>query len=137
MVSASPAGASFPKNAALVYVVDDDEAVRDSLGLLLETHGIASESFDSAEKFFSRYRSGSGNCLVLDMRMPGMGGVEMLEKLAREGFALPVVMISGHADSAMAARALAAGARSVVAKPFRDHELLAAIKSAIASREPR
>lgn len=134
MASASPAGASVPKDAALVYVVDDDEAVRDSLGLLLEAHGIASEAFDSASQFFSSYRSGTGDCLVLDMRMPGIGGVEMLERLAREGVALPVVMISGHADAAMAARALAAGARSVVAKPFRDHELLAAIKSAIASR---
>lgn len=134
MPSISPVDAPFPGADAIVYVVDDDEAVRDSLGLLLEAHGIVYEAFESPHDFLNSYRPGTGACLVLDVRMPGMNGVEMLEKLARGGSKLPVVMISGHADSALAAKAIAAGACSVVSKPFRDHELLAAIKDAIASR---
>jgi two-component system response regulator FixJ len=119
---------------SIVYVVEDDAAVRDSLELLLEAHGIQCQAFESAREFFAACRPGTGACLVLDMRMPGMNGVEMLEKLACAGYGLPVVMMSGHADAAMAAKAIAAGARAVVSKPFRDHELLAAIEDAIASR---
>lgn len=120
--------------APLVYVVDDDEAVRDSLSLLLEAHGIGWEAFESAENFMKSYRQGKGGCLVLDVRMPGMSGVELLERLSRTGFDLPVIVMSGHADAALAARALNAGARLVIDKPFREHELLAAIKEALAFR---
>lgn len=134
MACGSADASSSSGASSIVYVVDDDEAVRDSLGLLLEAHGIGYEAFESAGHFLKSYRPGTGACLVLDMRMPGMNGVEMLEKLSAEGLGLPVVMMSGHADAALAVRAVAAGARSVVSKPFRDHELLAAIKDAIASR---
>jgi two-component system response regulator FixJ len=134
MASISPAELPAPGADSVVYVVDDDEAVRDSLGLLLEAHGIGCQTFESAAAFLGAYRPGTGACLVLDIRMPGMNGVEMLEKLRGKGLGLPVVMMSGHADDALAARAIAAGARSVVSKPFRDRELLAAINDAIASR---
>jgi two-component system response regulator FixJ len=134
MASISPTDAPVPGADSVVYIVDDDEAVRDSLGLLLEAHGIGYQTFKCAADFLDAYRPGSGACLVLDIRMPGVNGVEMLEKLAGTGFGLPVVMMSGHADAALAARAIAAGARAVVSKPFRDRELLAAIKDAIASR---
>jgi FixJ family two-component response regulator len=118
----------------IVYIVDDDEAVRDSLGLLLESHGIGSEAYDSASTFLSAYRDGRGSCLVLDIQMPGMSGLEMLEKLARHRFALPVIVMTGYADAALVARALDAGARTVIDKPFREHELLAAIKEALSFR---
>jgi two-component system response regulator FixJ len=135
MASASLAGAAaLPDGAPIVYVVDDDEAVRDSLGLLLESHGLVSQSFESAAHFLKSYRDGGRGCLVLDIRMPGMSGVELLETLAKSGFELPVIVMSGHADAALAARALSAGARVVIDKPFRDHDLLAAIRDALASR---
>ena len=100
--------------------------------MLLEAHGLAHQCFDSAKEFLHSYRKGAGRCLVLDVRMPGMSGVEMLEKLADEGFDLPVVVMSGHADSALAARAINAGARMVIDKPFREHDLLTAIRQAMA-----
>jgi two-component system response regulator FixJ len=134
MGSIYPVGYPAPRADPIVYVVDDDEAVRDSLGLLLEAHGIGCQTFESAADFLRAYQPGTGACLVLDIRMPGMNGVEMLEKLRGKGLDLPVVMMSGHADDALAARAIAAGARAVVSKPFRDHALLTAIKDAIASR---
>jgi len=133
MAFASEAGPG-PGAAPTVYIVDDDEAVRDSLGLLLESHGISSEGFESASRFLAAYRRGQGGCLVLDIQMPGMNGVEMLESLARDRFDLPVVVMSGHADAALVARAMNAGARLVIAKPFREHELLAAIKEALSFR---
>jgi FixJ family two-component response regulator len=129
-IDAKPEAAASP----VVYVVDDDEAVRDSLGMLLEAHGLTYQTFESAAEFITSYRRGTGRCLVLDVRMPGMSGIELLEKLAGEGFTLPVVVMSGHADSALAARALDAGARLVIDKPFREHDLLTAIKKAIGSR---
>jgi FixJ family two-component response regulator len=135
MVSASLAGAAaLPEAAPIIYVVDDDEAVRDSLGLLLESHGLASEVFESAEDFLKSYRRGGRGCLILDVRMPGMSGVELLETLAKSGFELPVIVMSGHADAALAARAGRAGARGVIDKPFRDQHLVAAIRDALASR---
>jgi FixJ family two-component response regulator len=120
-----------PAAIPVVYIVDDDEAVRDSLGLLLESHGFSFEAFDSAKEFMRSYRKGKPGCLVLDMQMPVMNGIEMLERLGPGGLDMPVIMISGHADAALVARALQAGVSKVIDKPFRDHELLSAIRDSL------
>ena len=114
-----------------IYIVDDDEAVRDSLALMLESHGIAAKTYDTGSAFIGDYRPGAPGCLVLDLHMPEMDGFEILEHLALRGLHVPVVIISGRADTADKARASAAGATAILDKPFTHEDLLAAIYVAI------
>jgi FixJ family two-component response regulator len=107
-----------------VYVVDDDEAMRDSLVWLLESNGHAVEAFASAEAFLERWRDEMHGCLVLDVRMPGMSGLELHERLGARGAALPVVFVTGHGDVPMAVAALKKGAVDFIEKPFGDREML-------------
>lgn len=107
-----------------VYIVDDDEAIRDSLAWLLKTRGLAAETFASAEDFLERCGPHHAGCLVLDIRMPGMSGLELQEKLADAGCALPVIFLTGHADVPMAVAALKNGAFDFVEKPFNDNALV-------------
>ncbi len=114
----------------LIYVVDDDEAFRDSLCWLIESAGYGVESFASAGEFLASCRPGAAVCLVLDIRMPGMSGIELQEELIRRGHTLPVVFVTGHGDVPMAVNAIKKGALDFIEKPFKDRALLALIESA-------
>ena len=118
-----------------VFVVDDDQAMRNSLKWLIESVGVAVESFSSADEFLAQYQPGRAGCLVLDVRMPGMSGLELLEHLAQRNIHIPAVIITGHGDVPMAVRAMKSGAIDFIEKPFNDEALLDAIRRAIAFEE--
>lgn len=122
-----------PASEPTIYVVDDDEAVRDSLTLLLESHGMHVKAYDSPNAFLAEYQGGTVGCLLLDLHMPGMSGIDLLEQFAPRTVDIPVIVISGKADPASRSRAVAAGANAVLDKPFRDHDLLSAIQAAMAA----
>jgi FixJ family two-component response regulator len=111
-------------SVATVYVVDDDDAVRDALGALLESVRLRCEAFATAEDFLAVANREMRGCLLLDVRMPGMGGLELQHKLQDMAIALPVVIITGHGDVPMAVRALKAGASDFIEKPFNEQDLL-------------
>ncbi len=121
-----------------VFIVDDDEAVRDSLSFLMQSVGLPTETFDSADSFLQANPVGRAGCLLLDIRMPGMSGLELQGLLGERDIRLPVIFISGHADVPMAVRALKAGAFDFVEKPFNDQLLLDCVQRAIeADRQQR
>lgn len=111
-------------SSAKVYIVDDDEAIRDSLRWLLEAKGFVVETYPSAEQFLMDYRWDYPGCLILDVRMPGMSGLELYEKLTALNYCLPVVFITGHGDVPMAVNAVKMGAVDFIEKPFKDQELV-------------
>ena len=119
-----------------VYVVDDDEAMRDSLRWLLESAGYRVASFASAERFLAALRPNDAACLVLDVRMPGLTGLELQQELNRRGAALPIVFITGHGDVPMAVDALKSGAFHFLEKPFQGERLLELIEQASTQRTP-
>ncbi|QIK37794.1 response regulator transcription factor [Caldichromatium japonicum] len=114
-----------------VFVVDDDEAMRTSLQWLIESTGLPVKTYASASAFLADYYPGRAGCLLLDVRMPGMSGLELQTLLAREGFGIPVILITGHGDIAMAVRAMKAGALDFIEKPFHDEDLLRSIRQAL------
>jgi FixJ family two-component response regulator len=114
-----------------VFVVDDDDAVRDSLRLLLKSAGLECQSYGSAQEFLAVYDTCHPGCLVLDVRMPGMSGLEMQQELNLRGATLPVIFITGHGDIPMAVEAMQHGAFDFLQKPFRDQELLDRIHRAL------
>ena len=114
-----------------VFVVDDDEEVRDSLSLLLESVGLAVASHASAHEFLDAYDPDRSGCLVLDVRMPGMSGVELLDRLNELHSILPVIIITGHGDVPMAVKAMKAGAVDFLQKPFNEQELLDRVNQAL------
>jgi FixJ family two-component response regulator len=116
----------------VVCVVDDDEAVRDSLSMLMRSVGLAVETYSSALEFLDRFDADRTGCLVLDVRMPGMSGIELQEQLAAKQAMLPIIFITGHGDVPMAVRALRAGAVDFIQKPFSDQALLDRIHQALA-----
>jgi two-component system, LuxR family, response regulator FixJ len=116
---------------AVVYIVDDDEAVRKSLGLLLKSTGQTSKLCDSAEAFLDCYDPSRPGCMLLDIRMPGMSGLELQEKLSSRGIHLPVVIMTGHGDIAMTVRAMKAGARDFIEKPFQNQVLMKIIQESL------
>ena len=107
-----------------VYIVDDDEPMRDSLQWLLESQGFAVTAFASAKDFLAACREGMAGCIVLDVRMPGMSGLELYEKLNARRCTLPVIFITGHGDVPMAVSALKKGAVDFIEKPFGDQDML-------------
>jgi FixJ family two-component response regulator len=111
------------KHKTLVYLVDDDFSIRDSLSLLIESTGQAVRCFDSADAFLNNYDPDQAGCLILDVRMPSMTGLELQEELARRDFAIPIIFISGHADVPDSSKAFRAGAVDYMEKPF-DSEIL-------------
>lgn len=115
-----------------VFVVDDDDAVRDSLAMLLRSVGLPVEAFDSGIGFLERFRPEMSGCLVLDIRMPKMSGLEVQQRLRELGARLPVIFITGHGDIPMAVQAIKEGAADFIQKPFRDQDLLDRIHSALA-----
>lgn len=117
--------------AATVFVVDDDVAVRESLSLLIRSMGLDVETFDSAQSFLSGCDPARPGCLVLDIRMPGMSGLDLQDALGAHGIGLPVIFITGHGDVTLAVRAMKAGAIDFIEKPFNDQQLLDRINQAI------
>jgi FixJ family two-component response regulator len=114
------------------FVVDDDAAVRDSLALLLRSVGLKSESFSSAQDFLEIFDATRPGCLILDVRMPGMSGLELQEQLEKLHSTLPIIFLTAHGDVPMAVAAVKAGAVDFIQKPFRDQDLLDKIQHAIA-----
>ncbi len=116
-----------------VYVVDDDDAVRSSLRLLLKSVGIPAVAFGAARDFLAAYDPDVPGCLVLDVRMPGMSGLELQEELNRRGAIIPVIFITGHGDIPMAVEAMQHGAFDFLQKPFRDQDLIDRVQRALAT----
>ena len=120
----------------LVFIVDDDEAVRDSLQLLLESAGHAVRAFEAAADALHACRTRVPACIVTDVRMPEMDGLEFQEKLTAGGIHVPVIVMTGHADVPLAVRAMKAGAVDFIEKPFGDEAILASIEGAL-KRKPQ
>ena len=119
----------------LVHVIDDDPAVRDSLAFLLETANLSPRTYDSAVAFLEALPEVTSGCVVTDVRMPEMTGIELVRRLKGQGFRLPIVMITGHADVPLAVEAMKAGVADFIEKPFDDEVLLAAIHAALRDGE--
>ena len=114
-----------------VYIVDDDEAVRGSLRFLIRSVGLLAQVYDSAVEFLKSYDPRQPGCLLLDVRMPGMSGLDLQQELNRRGATIPVVFITGHGDVPMAVAAMQHGAFDFLQKPFRDQDLLDRVQRAM------
>ena len=121
-----------PPGGPTVFIVDDDAAVRASIQDLLESLGLRSESFETAEQFLRSKRSDGPSCLVLDVRLPGVNGLDFQCRLADAGFQIPIIFITGHGDIPMTVKAMKSGAVEFLTKPFLDRDLLDAIHQALA-----
>jgi FixJ family two-component response regulator len=115
-----------------VFIVDDDEGARNSLRFLLKSVALPATAFGSAREFLAAYDPHQAGCLVLDVRMPGMSGLELQQELNRRGAVIPVIFVTGHGDVPMAVEAVQAGAFDFVQKPYREQELLDRIQRALA-----
>src|SRR5258708_3711974 len=115
----------------VVYVVDDDISVLEALKNLIRSVGLRVETFGSAQEFFSSQRSGAPGCLVLDVRLPGLSGLDLQRKLAEAHIELPIVFITGHGDIRMSVQPMKAGAREFLVKPFRRPALVDAAETTI------
>jgi FixJ family two-component response regulator len=115
-----------------VFVVDDDASVRESLSSLIRSVGLRVEMFASAQEFLAGSRPDVPSCLVLDVRLPGLSGLDLQRQLSESGTQIPIIFITGHGDIPMSVRAIKAGATEFLAKPFREQDLLDAIQLAIA-----
>lgn len=130
-MAAGNSGRAAPP-AETVYVVDDDLSVREALSSLIRSSGLHVETYASAGEFLQDRRPRGVSCLVLDVRMPGLSGLDLQTVFARSGETIPIIFITGHGDISMAVRAMKAGAVEFLPKPFRDDELLDAIRQALA-----
>jgi two-component system, LuxR family, response regulator FixJ len=119
------------KPNTLVYLVDDDFSVRDSLSMLIESTGQEVRCFESADEFLNNFDPDQAGCLILDVRMPNMTGLELQEQLVRRDFAIPIIFISGHADVPDSSKAFRAGAIDYMEKPFDSEVLLKRMQEAI------
>jgi FixJ family two-component response regulator len=124
-------GESPSGGAATVFVVDDDAGVRKALARLIRSAGMTARAFPTAEAFLSESHVEPASCLVLDVRLPGLNGLQLQEALNRKGYPLAIIFITGHGDVPMSVRAMKAGAVDFLQKPFEDSDLLDAISRAI------
>jgi RNA polymerase sigma factor (sigma-70 family) len=115
----------------IVFVVDDDPSVRSSLKFLLSTVGLQVESFDSADAFLRKTLPDAPSCLVLDVRLPGLSGLDFQRELTAKNITIPIIFLTGHGDIPMSVRAMKAGAVEFLTKPFRDQDLLDAVRIAL------
>ena len=115
----------------LAFIVDDEEVVRDSIGLLLRSVGIAWQGYADARSFLADYQPERPGCLLLDIRMPRMSGLELQQELNRRGWAIPIIFITGHGDVPMAVSAMRAGAVDFLQKPFNDEDLIRRVQTAL------
>ena len=116
------------QNEPVVHIVDDDDAVRDALQMLMTSENIAAKTYASAEDFITQKNIKKPGCLLLDVRMPGMNGLQLLEQLKKNDISLPVILITGHGDISMAVQAMKDGAADFIEKPFNNERLLNTIK---------
>lgn len=116
---------------AIVFVIDDDESIREALKSLIRSVGLSVETFASAQEFLQRRRPDVPACLILDVRMPGLSGLDLQRELTDANIHLPIIFITGHGDIPMSVRAMKAGAVEFLTKPFRDQDLLDAIQQAL------
>ena len=120
-----------PANSSTVFVIDDDDLVRASIQGLLKSVGLRSETFGAAQEFLRSKRPDGPSCLVLDVRLPGVNGLDFQRELAEAGIRIPIIFITGHGDIPMSVRAMKSGAVEFLTKPFRDQDLLDAIHQAL------
>jgi FixJ family two-component response regulator len=120
-----------PAGAPTVFIIDDDAAVRASIQDLLESLGLRSEAFETAEQFLRSKRSDGPSCLILDVRLPGINGLDFQRRLADAGFQIPIIFITGHGDIPMTVKAMKSGAVEFLTKPFLDTDLLDAVHQAL------
>ena len=118
-------------NGSEVYVIDDDEAIRGSLAFLLRTAGFVARAYDSAQVFLAEAADLAPGCVITDVRMPGLDGIELVRRLAAAKLPLAAIVVTGHGDIAMAVEAMKAGAVDFLEKPFRDEVLLRAVERAL------
>jgi FixJ family two-component response regulator len=116
---------------SIVFVVDDDSSVREAIESLIQSVGLRVETFETAQEFLRSKRPDVPGCVVLDVRLPGLSGLDLQRELAAHGIKLPVIFITGHGDIPMSVRAMKAGALEFLTKPFRDQDLLDAIQQAL------
>ena len=121
----------------VIHVVDDDAAMRDSLAFLLDVNGFQPKTYESANAFLSAAATGAASCVISDIRMPGLSGIELVRALKSRGEACPVILITGHGDVALAVEAMKAGAVDFIEKPFDDAALLSAIRAALDTRSAK
>ncbi|MHC2465211.1 response regulator FixJ [Bradyrhizobium embrapense] len=114
-----------------ILVIDDDPAMRDSLAFLLDVNGFAVTTYETATDFLDQFKSSEVDCIVSDIRMPGMSGLELIRKLKADAVACPIILMTGHGDVALAVEAMKAGAVDFIEKPFEDEALLRAIGEAL------
>ena len=119
------------KNGPIIYIVDDDDSMREALTLLLKTVGYTTTPFARAADFLAKYDPNQAGCVVLDVRMPEMSGLEVQQQLNRTGSLLPVILMTGHGDIPMAVQAMKDGAFDFLQKPFRDQDLIDRINAAL------
>lgn len=124
----------MPENST-IYIVDDDEAVRDSLAALLAANGHRTKTFSSGNEFLGALEPSWRGCIVLDVRMPGLSGPQVQEELAVRKSRLPVIIVTGHGDLPMAVRAMKAGAADFIEKPFEEKVIFESIENALAAAE--
>ena len=121
----------MPSDAAVVHVVDDDEAMRQSLAFLLRTANMQTQTYESAIAFLDALPQAKAGCVITDVRMPGMSGIDLLRRLRENKVGMPVIVITGHGDVPLAVEAMKGGAVEFLEKPFDDNLLLAAVRSAL------
>src|SRR5262245_50274728 len=121
----------MPEPTAIVFVVDDDESVREALVSLIQSVGLAVETFASAQDFLARPPAGVPSCLVLDLQLPGFSGLDLQKRMAEVNIRSPIVFITGHGDVPASVQAMKAGAVDFLSKPFAERQLLEAIQQAI------
>ena len=122
---------AMAQSDAVVFVVDDDASIRDAVKSLLKSVGLRAETFGSTEEFFGATRPDGASCLVLDVRLPGMSGLDFQADLEKRGIRVPIIFITAHGDIPMTSRAIKAGAVEFLPKPFQKQELLDAIHQAL------
>jgi FixJ family two-component response regulator len=120
-----------PAGPPVVFVVDDDELVREAIHGMLKSVGLHSETFETGQDFLRRGRPDGPSCLVLDVRLPGINGLDFQRKLADAGIRIPIIFITGHGDIPMTVKAMKSGAVEFLTKPFRDQDLIDAIHQAL------
>ncbi|MFQ5766243.1 MAG: response regulator transcription factor, partial [Rhodospirillales bacterium] len=126
-----PMTAPEDPTSPVVYIVDDNEDVRETLGLLFESVELEVETFASASAFLDAYPAGRPGCLIADVRMPGMSGLELHEEMIRRAIDLPVIIITGYGDIEMAVNVMKAGAADFIQKPYKEQDLLDRVQKAI------
>jgi FixJ family two-component response regulator len=126
-----PAEQPLTEPKPIVFIVDDDESVRNALGSLIRSAGFRVETFASADEFLARARGDEPSCLVLDVRLPGLSGLDLQKRMAEVNLEIPIVFMTGHGDVPTSVRAMKAGAIEFLIKPFGDREMLAAIEVAM------